>query len=180
MNDVIRSINGCQVRDKQDWKRCLVRSIRNPATGYCLTPQFIEEERFFSLDPDADCCGEDENKRNLCFESGSRNKFCFPGRILLKQFGSATCTDLNLHSLTEENGVNRTSTFCSPDRCFRPYSPHSNSTKLLVMEREDTDDFLFWGFPGELFSQITVSTFKPRSSWIPPSIILHFIDSFLR
>ena len=217
VNDVIKSINGCRVREKQDWKRCLVRSIQNPVTGYCLTPQFIEEERFFSLDPDADCCGEDEGNRNLCFESGSRNKYCFPARILLKRFRSATCSDLDLqiqslgiggeegngmgivkegngiggerNGIAEEgNGIvivkegngTAASSSCSPDRCFKPYAVNSNLTKLLVMEREDKDDFLFWGFPGELYSQITVTTFKPRSSWIPPSILVHFIDSFLR
>ena len=182
---MIKSINGCRVRDKQDWKRCLVRSIQSPPTGYCLTPQFIEEERFFSLDPDADCCGEDERKRNLCFESGSRDKYCFPARILLKRFGSATCGDLGfqiqpLGMRTEQMNETATSSSCSPDRCFKPYAVNSNLTKLLVMEREGEDDFLFWGFPGELYSQITITTFKPRSSWIPPSILVHFIDSFLR
>lgn len=171
------------MRDKQDWKKCLVDSIRNPATGFCLSPQFIEEERFFSLDPDTDCCGEDENKRNLCFESGSKNKFCFPARILLKRFKNATCGNLDFQFLgIESEEINRTATSssCSPDRCFKPYPVDSNLTKLLVMEREDKDDFLFWGFPGELYSLITVTTFKPRSFWIPPSILLHFIDSFLR
>lgn len=162
---MITSINGCQVSDKQDWKRCLVRSITNSPTGFCVSSQFVEEERFFSLDPDTDCCGEDDNKKNLCFESGKRSKYCFPARTLLKQFGATTC--------------NRNESNCSPDRCFRAYATN-NFTKLLVMEREGNDEeFLFWGFPGELYSQVTVTTFKPRFSWIP-SILVHLLDSFLR
>ena len=169
VNDVIKSINGCQVTDKLDWKRCLARSITNPPTGFCISSQFIEEERFFSLDPDTDCCGEDENKKNLCFESGTKNKYCFPARTLLKQFGSRTCSLLP-HQTNE--------TTCAPDRCFRPYAS-TNFTKLLVIERENQEAFLFWGFPGELFAQVTVTSFRPRFSWIP-AILIHLIDSFLR
>lgn len=160
---MIKSIDGCKVTDKQDWKRCLIRSVTNSPVGFCVTSQFIEEERFFSLDPDTDCCGDD-NKRNLCFESGTGNKFCFPARTLIKQFGNRNCS--------------KNDTACTPDRCFRPYASN-NFTKLLVIERENQDEFLFWGFPGELYSQVTVTKFKPRFSWIP-AILIHLIDSFLR
>ncbi|KAI1294908.1 Membrane-bound transcription factor site-2 protease [Halotydeus destructor] len=163
VSQVLEAVNECEIHSKKDWQTCLTALSVEPIQGYCADNLFIDLNQYHSLDPEK-CCGDD-NKKLLCFENTSHNNtsYCLPVRTLLD--------NKSKHCLSSSQ--------CPEDsQCLRP-SVDTPSTRLMYVKRSNgdqgdvTEDFLFLGFPGELYSGISVSSYLARFRWLPESLVYY-------
>lgn len=160
--DSIVSLNNCTISDRLTWKDCFIQVISNEVKGYCVSEEFILQEK--NTTP-SDCCADSQvESRNLCFvDEASDEKHCLPVRKVLA-VESGFCT-------TSSNNCQRNSI------CVKPLTL-SNVTKLVQMKRRNNQDYIYWGFPGDIFASVTIV--ECTSRWTSVLSIVHFSENLLR
>lgn len=158
--DSIISINNCTVIDRVTWKDCFIQTISNGQIGYCVSKEFISQESNIGTN---DCCKDLQESRNLCFLNQQNDeKFCLPVRKVLN-LNSGHCS--NHKDCSSEN------------ICMKPFT-ETNSTKLIQMKLRNKKDYIYWGFPGDVFSSVTIV--ECTSSWSTFLSIVHWSENLLR
>eukprot|EP00096_Caligus_rogercresseyi_P011086 TRINITY_DN4261_c0_g2_i1.p1 TRINITY_DN4261_c0_g2~~TRINITY_DN4261_c0_g2_i1.p1 ORF type:complete len:481 (-),score=127.64 TRINITY_DN4261_c0_g2_i1:5-1447(-) len=164
--DVITGINNCPVRDKSDWRACIIKAIVNPAIGYCLDTKDVHLKK----EEGSSCCSETDQRNSLCFSSPDKLTSCLPVRSLLEKnppvCGAGNCSR---HEST----------------CFTPLLEF-NSSRLIQVKREERKDFLFVGNPAEIYYDTDVTDYIPKTPLVNPfqllpmrtEIIAHYAASF--
>ena len=159
--DSIVSINNCTILDRFAWKDCFIQVISSEPKGYCVNRDFILQEK--NTIPN-DCCVDSQiESRNLCFINDANNeKHCLPVRKILS---------LDSYLCATENDCQRNSI------CVKPFTM-SNQTRLVQIKRRNNQDYIYWGFPGDVFSSVTVV--ECSSPWISVLSIVHWSEDLLR
>lgn len=161
--DVVKEINGCPVRNSDEWYGCLRRTIQQPP-AYCISSDFIlnHDETvplFHTADGLIECC--DPNvKKNVCFEKEVEEE-----EHLLE-----TPQHMCLEART---AIEHSTRFCHDDPskcvdsfCIRPML--SNSTTIIQIRRQNTDqDMMYIGHPADISRTVFISEFIPKTSVFP-------------
>lgn len=162
--DHIIGIDGCDVRDIDSWKACLVQTLLLPQHGYCLKKAIIESEGTWSP---KDCCHGQSNN-SLCFmymELGEKKNVCLPARHTL-QTAARYCN----------------SSCSQSDHCLKPVL--DNGTKLVEVKRANWQTMLFLGSPSELWHAVSIVKWVPRQTYLSVlpvhvyEVFLHYMLSF--
>lgn len=162
--DIVKEINGCSVRNMDEWFSCLKRSIQQ-TPAYCISSDFIlnHDETvplFHTADGLIECC--DPNvKKNVCFEKEVEEE------EHLLETPQHMCLDAR-------TAIEHSSKFCHEDVskcvdsfCIRPML--SNSTTIIQIHRQNTDqDMMYIGHPADISRTVFVSEFIPKTSIFPP------------
>lgn len=157
VGDTIVSVGDCQVVDTASWYRCLV--LPSVPTGYCtdnrVVDSFDETVRDFNRDVDnVECCPK-ASEHGLCFKQNDPNALhpfvCMPARQVLAQ-APAFCN---------------TSTDCPSTRYTCLVPAVDATTKLLPIRRQDKEDVLFLGHPGDLYYSVSLTDYHPKWSYLP-------------
>nr|XP_037281489.1 membrane-bound transcription factor site-2 protease-like [Rhipicephalus microplus] len=162
--DHVVGIDGCNVRNVDSWKACLVQTVLLPQHGYCHKKSVVETEGTWTP---KDCCHGQSNS-SLCFaymEHGEKKKVCLPARRTL------------------QTSIRYCNSSCSQDEyCLKPIL--DNGTKLVEVKRSNWQTMLFLGPPSELWHSVSVIKWVPRQfnlSVLPVhvyEVFLHYILSF--
>jgi S2P endopeptidase len=159
VGDSITQINGCAVKNEEDWLRCLSDTIHHhPA--YCVSEDFVHnnEESIHEVDHQKDgihsCCPT--NPALNCFENFDVER--------LPQY---VC--LNIRSTVEA-----ARDYCHKSRC----DEHShtcikailpNTTTIIHMKRKNrTKDLVYYGHPYDFLRNVEISEFTPKTKFFEP------------
>lgn len=167
--DVIYRINDCPVRHSEDWYDCILRTVNQPAPGYCVRQSFIQEydESVPSRQKTngvINCCTVDsEISGSLCFEyiEGPQAAplhlppySCLPARTMINQsqnfcHASHECLSHDTH-------------------CLKPSL--DNATKIVQIKRKIGKDVLFFGHQVDIYRTVDVSSWVPKYSFLYPKL----------
>jgi len=185
VGDAVVAINDCPVRNKVEWRNCLILSITQPITNVCMKKKLVadlDESVIINVKKTSspatavvECCDTSKASSHLCFvddfsKGGNwKGHACLPVRnVLERSRGRCNMTEL-----------------CTGDSfCMKPAL--GNSSRLLQMQRSNGGklDFLFVGNPAEVYQGVEVVDYVPRSASAPvrfPSMIellAHYVASF--
>lgn len=162
--DVVKEINGCPVRNADEWFGCLRRTVLD-GPAYCISSDFIlnHDETvplFHTADGLIECC--DPNvKKNVCFEKA----------VVEEEHLLETPQHMCLEART---AIEHSTGFCHEGHaecvdsfCIRPML--SNSTTIIQIRRQNTDqDMMYIGHPADISRTVVVSEFIPKTSVFPP------------
>ncbi|CRL04581.1 CLUMA_CG017650, isoform A [Clunio marinus] len=166
VGDAITHLNGCKVRNENEWIDCLKEAMLHHP-GFCVSEEFVHEneESIHEVEHRKDgtitCCPE--NTALNCFENYDEER--------LPQY---IC--LNIRKTVEHaKSYCQTSSCPESTSCIKPILP--NSTTVNHIKRKNrTKDMIYYGHPYEIFSNIEVSDFVPKTKkfepWIGNSIAL--------
>lgn len=161
VNDVIKSINDCDVKNIETWYGCLVNTIKHPPS-YCIPSEYVldhDESVPVSHTNDGviECCDR-TNEKNLCFE-------------YMNEEGSYSLIELPQYMcLNIRNTIDHSMGYCHRTRgkckdtssyCIKPMM--NNATTLMQIKRMDKRDVMYIGHPSDLAFTIRVSAYVPRT-----------------
>lgn len=157
VGDSITQINGCLVKNGEDWIQCLSSTMHHPA--YCVSEEFVHdnEESAHEIehlkDGSVSCCPL--NSALNCFENFDVER--------LPQY---VC--LNIRN-TVEHSENYCHTKSCPEHasCVKPLL--SNSTTIIHMKRKNrTKDVIYYGHPYDVLHNVEISEFTPKTKVFEP------------
>lgn len=159
VNDVIISINNCEVRNVTSWYNCLVNTIKHPPS-YCIRSEYVldhDESVPVSHTNDGviECCDRN-NEKNLCFEYMNEE-----GSYSLIELPQFMCLNIR-NTIDQSMGYcHQTRGKCIESYCIKPMM--NNATTLMQIKRIDKRDVMYIGHPSDLAYTIKVSSFVPRT-----------------
>ncbi|XP_037793191.1 membrane-bound transcription factor site-2 protease-like [Penaeus monodon] len=188
--DVITALNKCPVRSMEDWRECLVTSIKSDQMGFCVPESvvhtydetihhemdshpilsylhkiFLKNRAFEGADGSVQCCSGD-SEAHLCFEL-LEDRDSDKGVAAMQPF---SCLPARMAiSLSTKTCIN--SVACPADsHCLAPSL--RNASRLLQITRrgqkgELKDDVLYLGPPAYLFHTVTLTSYIPKFSFVP-------------
>lgn len=158
VGDSITQINGCQVKNEEDWLSCLSDSIlHRPA--YCVSEDFVHdnEESVHEIEHRKDgivsCCPSDSSLN--CFENFDEER--------LPQY---VC--LNIRK-TVEHSTNYCHKSICPQHssCIKPILV--NTSTIIHMKRKNRlKDLVYYGHPYDVLFSVKVSEFTPKTKVFEP------------
>ncbi|XP_013193656.1 membrane-bound transcription factor site-2 protease [Amyelois transitella] len=158
--DIITSVNGCEVKCASDWSYCL--HLAHERYGICTSAEFIaqnDESLVETLKESVvECCRKDD-LYSFCFEymepkvggdSVLPGQFsCLKPRDMIKKKFSK-CTDSGGYSCPRGT------------HCMKPSL--NNHTYLLIIERKQKNPVLYLGLPYDLYKTVFIDQYFPRVS----------------
>lgn len=159
VNDVIQSINDCDVKNMETWYTCLINTITHPPS-YCITSEYVldhDESVPVSHTNDGiiECCDR-TNEKNLCFEYMNEE-----GSYSLIELPQFMCLNIR-NTINHSKGYcHRTHGKCDDSYCIKPMI--NNATTLIHIKRIDKHDVMYIGHPSDLAYTIRVSPFVPKT-----------------
>lgn len=159
VNDVITSINDCQVQNLDQWYNCLVASIRTQP-AYCIPSEYVLDHDesvpvYHTAEGVTECCDQ-RNQRNMCFEHITSESGLY-GLIELPQFMCLNVRKTIEHSF---NYCHRSEKLCKDSFCIKPMM--NNLTTVLQIKREGRTDVMYVGHPSDVAQNIRVSQYVPK------------------
>jgi len=149
--DVLLSIQGRKIGNMSAYREVLTMLIREGGDGLCVnTKKLTKSLRTF----EGKSCCEDESSGSLCFSrsrKGGEVYHCIAVRPLL--------TTERLHCW-DGGGCAR------GDVCLLPLL-EGNSSRLLIVDRQDKQQLIFLGSPGEMYQSVQLTEFSPRVTLLP-------------
>lgn len=161
VKDVIKGLNGCEVKNMRDWSFCL--HMLHERIGICTSGEFIAQNdevmmESFKENDVVECCRA-EDVLNLCFEymepkvagdSALPGQYtCLKPRDMVKK-GFVKCTEVDGYMCPKNM------------HCLKPSL--NNITYFLVIDRNEKAPVLYLGLPYDLQRTIFVDQYFPRSS----------------
>lgn len=165
--DVVQEINGCPVRNVDEWYACLRRSIVLPP-AYCISSDFIlnHDETvplFHTPDGLIECC-DPAVKKNVCFEKEVDDE-----EQHLLETPQHMCLEARTAIEHSTRFCHDASAKCVDSFCIRPML--SNATTIIQIRRQNTDqDMMYIGHPADISRTISISAFIPKTSVFPPEM----------
>lgn len=159
VNDVIASINDCEVRNIETWYGCLINAIKHPPS-YCIPSEYVldhDESVQVSHTNDGviECCDR-SNEKNLCFEYINEE-----GSYSLIELPQFMCLNIR-NTIDHSTGYcHRTRGKCKDSYCIKPMM--NNATTLMQIKRIDKRDVMYIGHPSDLAYTMKVSIYVPRT-----------------
>ena len=128
--------------------------VREEGGGFCVEPRLLSES---SKAIDRGKCCDGGSAGSLCFskkESEEFEYYCLPVRPLLSTdklhcWNSDGCEDQNL--------------------CLHPLL-EGNSTRLIIAGRQNRQQLIFLGSPGEMYQSVQLTKYSPRVAFLPLSL----------
>lgn len=159
VDDVITSINDCDVKNIDSWYGCLINTIKYPPS-YCIPSEYVLEHDesvpvMHANDGAIECCDR-ANQKNLCFEYMNEE-----GSYSLIELPQFMCLNIR-NTIDHSTGYcHRTRGKCKDSYCIKPMM--NNSTTLMHIKRTDKRDVMYIGHPSDLAYTIKVSAFVPKT-----------------
>jgi len=152
--DVLLAIQGRKVDDMSAYREVLAMLVREEDGGFCVEPRLITE---LSKAMDRGKCCDEGSAGSLCFskkESEEFEYYCLPVRPLLRIDklhcrNSDGCEDQNM--------------------CLYPLL-EGNSTRLIIADRQNQQQLIFLGSPGEMYQSVQLTKYSPRVAFLPLSL----------
>lgn len=159
VNDVIKSINECDVKNIETWYKCLINTIKHPPS-YCIPSEYVldhDESVPVSRTNDGviECCDR-INVKNLCFEYMNEE-----GSYSLIELPQFMCLNMR-NTIDQATGYcHRTRGLCKDSYCIKPMM--NNATTLMQIKRIDKPDVMYIGHPSDLAFTINISPYVPKT-----------------
>lgn len=164
IGDYITSVDNCVVRNVEDWRRCLKKTLGNPQNGYCTDTMTMTRKNSFKghdayvSNKVQDCCGNLTASR-FCFSYqstlGQKGFSCLPARGVVSE---RTCD-----SPSDCNGIGE-------NVCLHPSL--DNTSRLIKIAHNEGNDVLFVGDPHVLHYSVSLANYLPVSEILPLTLPL--------
>lgn len=162
VNDVIQSINDCDIKNIDTWYECLIQTIKQPPS-YCIRSEYVLDHDesvpvSHANDGVIECCDR-QNEKNLCFEYTNED-----GSYSLIELPQFMCLNIR-NTIDHSTGYcHRTRAKCKEGYCIKPMM--NNATTLMQIKRISTStesDVMYIGHPSDLAYTIKVSPYVPKT-----------------
>ncbi|CAK1585672.1 unnamed protein product [Parnassius mnemosyne] len=161
VGDVVTSINGCDIKNANDWSYCL--HIAHDRYGICTSAEFIAQNDEIMMETVkendvVECCRKD-NLYSFCFEYMEPKVVI--DSVLPGQYSCLKPRDMvknKLAKCTESNGYSCPRSM----HCLKPSL--NNHTYLIIIERKDDNAVLYLGLPHDLYETVIIDQYFPRIS----------------
>ncbi|XP_022115131.2 membrane-bound transcription factor site-2 protease isoform X1 [Pieris rapae] len=158
-DDVIKSINACDVKDSYDWSYCL--HVAHDRFGICTSAEFIAQNDEIMMETVkesgvVECCRKDD-LYSICFEY-MEPKLAVDS-VLPGQYSCLKPRDMVKEKLIKCNEVGG---YTCPrnTHCLKPSL--NNHTYFIIIERKDNNAVLFLGLPYDVYKTVFVDQYFPR------------------
>lgn len=199
VNDVVRFVNGCAVRDRDAWYACLWRTIREPP-AYCVDSDYILQHdesvpAAFRVGTGAnhnlvECCNP-SSPMNVCFEHAADDELnnelaeipqhvCLHARRAIEKsrgFCGAHAAEQEARSSNNlVSGSPLAAAHCVDSFCLRPQLGNGTTILQIVRDRRHASasaaggDMLYIGHPADISRTVRVSEFVPKVRWLRPGL----------
>ncbi|XP_068633948.1 membrane-bound transcription factor site-2 protease [Battus philenor] len=161
VGDVVTSINGCTIKNANDWLYCL--HAAHDRYGICTSAEFVAQNDEIMMETVkendvVECCRKDD-LYSLCFEYMEPKVVM--DSVLPGQYSCLKPRDMVKNKLikcTEQDGHS-----CSRNmHCLKPSL--NNHTYLIIIERKDDNAVLYLGVPYDLHQTVFIDQYFPRLS----------------
>ncbi|KAL4709622.1 hypothetical protein ACJJTC_007353 [Scirpophaga incertulas] len=159
VDDTLISINGCQIKNSNDWSHCL--HMAHERFGLCTSAEFIAQhdeimKETFKENDVVECCHKDD-LYSFCFEYIEPKSAA--DTVLPGQYSCLKPRDMINHKFikcTEPGG------YACPrnNHCLKPSL--NNHTYLLIIERQHNNPVIYLGLPYDLHKTVLVDQYFPR------------------
>jgi len=148
--DILLAIQGRKIANMSAYREVLATLIREGGGGLCVDPDKLTKPlRTFG---GKSCCGEESSAGSLCFSRSQGDEYhCLAVRPLLMT-NKLHCWD----GVGCEMG----------DVCLLPLI-EGNSSRLLIVDRQQKQQLIFLGSPAELYQSVQLTEYSPRVTQLP-------------